>query len=596
MRSRPDLRLFLASPPAPGQRLLVKVELVSRSETPIDAIDVFFRGKEQRYSYTSSDGSSSTTHYKTHHHVALGVRLPARVLAPGVYLEQVAFDLPPALPPSFKGRYTTIEYEIDVRVDIPWWPDRRARFAIAMPVPPGPAQPSEPLLNVSASERQRVEDPYLESSLEDGSIAPDGTLRGAVSAHNLRGRRIRRIEMALIAIDVASFESAAPAPSVELCGWTVFDGSPPEGQALPFVVRFPDSLTPSFRGVHMALRYAIEVRAIVAWGTDVVMRIPITVVPSKVEPTSKTWRVPPVGAERRAMVWARAAEHAKLSNDAAAERMLGAVGRVDITVRIEDRREAGSFTVATLRWPDVGIDVELHERKWHQITRAPIELGDPTLRSRFGVQGREEAQVRAFLEPLVARAISTLGEATLADDGCVLATRGDAFSFEEVAAFLDRVVAVARAVDEALDNVPPPAALQKAIPAWRAYAAQIDGALEPGLPRIVGHLEGETVEVVAVWKGDALVGADLVIRRSEADDGSPEPALADVEAPEGAPAAARAVLEGFVQSGGVLRASARRIVGHRPGPLMDPSASAPVLRALAAWSRALRGVEAGPFR
>ena len=56
--------------------------------------------------------------------------VPGRPLTVGEHTYKALFQLPRDLPPTRRGRYAWIDYAIEVRADIPWWPDRVGRYVI----------------------------------------------------------------------------------------------------------------------------------------------------------------------------------------------------------------------------------------------------------------------------------------------------------------------------------------------------------------------------------------------------------------------------------------------------------------------------------
>jgi hypothetical protein len=186
MRSRPDLSVYLTpTHVCPGERQRARVVLTSRSETPFDGIDVVLVGKESRYKSTTSNGNNSTRHYHRREILRLGMRFPAGVLTPGTWEREVTFDIPRDAPPSYRSTLATIVYELEVHVHIPWWPDRRERYAVTvetLAVDPGPPRPQ--IFTTQAGE-VRGDAPVLELSLEDDRLRLGGSLAGAVAITGL---------------------------------------------------------------------------------------------------------------------------------------------------------------------------------------------------------------------------------------------------------------------------------------------------------------------------------------------------------------------------------------------------------------------------
>src|SRR5205823_9261019 len=101
------------------------------------------------------------------------------------------FELPPDLPPSYRGRNTGVAYELEVRVDIQRRRDRRGRYEVVM-LPPrlGPPPPQPPLVLCTDARGPIGERPYMEASLDGVDVEPGGIVAGRVALFNLGHDRV----------------------------------------------------------------------------------------------------------------------------------------------------------------------------------------------------------------------------------------------------------------------------------------------------------------------------------------------------------------------------------------------------------------------
>ncbi|MBI2267408.1 MAG: sporulation protein [Armatimonadetes bacterium] len=77
-----------------------------------------------------SRGTTDTTSHKT---VLEDIRVPAKdvTLAPGeVLCYKETFRIPPEAPPAMGGNNHYVNWQIKVRLDVPWWPDTRAEKSL----------------------------------------------------------------------------------------------------------------------------------------------------------------------------------------------------------------------------------------------------------------------------------------------------------------------------------------------------------------------------------------------------------------------------------------------------------------------------------
>ncbi len=373
-------------------------------------------------------------------------------------------------------------------------------------------------------------------------------------------------------------------------------GGLPDGQALPFQVAFPDGAPPSIEASLVEVRWHVEIRAVVALGHDVTLACPITVFrPLSGAPrgASQGTRVPPVGRERRALVWAESARRNGLASDAEEERMTLDVPGASLTVTLEPRKAAGLALVAAVAWPRLGIDLAIAERRWVDAwSGGVVPAGDPALAERFTVRGREAAQVRAFLGGgALGRSVLPFDEAAIGDEGASLVSPGTAQSVQELDTFVARAVAAARALGEAAQRVPAPAAMAAYVPAWRAFAAAMGGRLVLGEMSIHEATREEAPLVIATeWSDEGAPAATLVrFPLPERTGGAGEPRPLD--------GATKALVDSLSAQVAALSVSEEAVLVRLPAPLEDPAALEPILAGMAQLARRLSGGAArGPYR
>lgn len=594
MRSRPDLKLYL-SPGAieAGTRLRAEAELVSRSRTPIDGVEFHLVGKERRHTGTTMVGNAPMPTYQEITHVDLVARTPATTLEEGRHRVAAEFDLPQRCPPTYRSSITTITYDLAVRVAIPWWPDRSERYLVNVVAPPSSAtgEPGSYCSNGAGPQGKAL---YLEASLDSAVIDHDGAVRGAVSVANVEHHRIRRMELALVVNERPSDRSGVHESQRYVL--TLHEGAPIEGEAIPFLLKIPQAAPPSFFGSLIEVEWSLEIRAVVALGTDAWLKIPIQVVrraPGAPREVESAGRVPPIGRERRALVWAESARRHGLANDASEERMTLDLGSgASLAISLEQRKAGGLFYTATVAWPRLGIDLAVTERRWVDAwSSAGITIGVTGFPDRFTVRGREPSQVRSFLDEASARALLLFEEAAVGDDGATLVSAGTAQSVEDLDAFVARAVAAARTLAQGTSRIPPPTAMAAFVPAWRAFAGALGGRLSLGDMAIVdAAFDQAPLRITTAWTEEGAASATLLRLPITLRDG------ATAAAPELDPAA-RALVESLKAQSQSLEIRGDAVVATVPAPLADPASIEPVLIGLARLARLLGGGAArGPYR
>ncbi|MDC3958401.1 hypothetical protein [Polyangium jinanense] len=485
MRSRPDVTVYLdPAEPSAGERLRVHVHLKAKTETPFDAIDVELVGRESRYRRTSSNGKTSTRKYHRREIVRLGKRFPAGVLQPGTWEQAIDFPLPPDLPPTYRSGYTTIEYELSVHVHIPWWPDRHEAYVIPIRVPTTSAAPPEPRVFTSQAGEHRGEDPVIELSVEDQRLPLLGTLAGAVAFTGLGDRRLRRVELATSVVETALVTSSAGPAEIDRRTWTLFEGTPEEGASIPFRIGIPPDLVPTFHSPFIRVDHALEVTAVVAFGRDLSLRVPV-VVERQRGPRKSAKGLPLVGKQRHLSVWravadsARAAGSTVVDFDPEQAVLVLDVRGIRVEVTEEHREGLGPCVVAELAFPALGLDLRLAERRWTDFG-AKLPGLDKRLAKRFTVQAREPMQATSLLDAEVREALDVFDEAALDDEHAVVVQKGGVYQVSGLERFLARAQMLAHRLAKAIAALPPPTALAPYLPAFQQFAEERGARLRVG--------------------------------------------------------------------------------------------------------------------
>jgi hypothetical protein len=595
MRSRPDLKVYLTpSSPLPGTLFRAEAELVSHSKTPIDGVEFHLIGTERRHSGTSTVGSTTVPVYQMITHVDLIGSTPATTLDKGVHRVAAEFEVPPRCPPAYRSAITEIRYDLMVRVSIPWWPDRSERYLVDVKALPSRAA-GAPGSYCTDSAGPQGKSLYIEASLDSVVIDHHGSVRGAVSFANVSHNRVRRIELALV-VDERPAERSGIRHEALRYLVTLREGAPVEGESMSFNIKIPEKSPVSFVGVLVDVRWHLEIRAVIALGADVTLSIPIEVVRRGADApvdSARLRRAPPIGRERRALVWAEGARKRGFVNDVDEERMtldLGDGAALGIT--LEQRKEGGLFYDATITWPRLGLDLGVTERRWVDAwSGAKIPIDVPRFGERFTVRGREAAQVLAFLDEAAARALLGFDEAAIGDEGATLVCAGTAQSVDDLDAFLGRALAAAQMLARGLARIPPPASMAAFVPAWRAFAGALGGRVSLGEMAIVdAAFDRAPIQISTTWteKGEPRsteLRLPVTLREGATQsDTNLDPA-------------SLALVASLKAQTTALVITSDMIVATVPAPLADPASIEPVLIGLSRLALSISGASTrGPYR
>ncbi len=589
MRRRPDVKVYL-TPGAvlPGQALVVEAVLASKSETPIDFVEMRLRGMLR-----SAVGAGNARAYHEAPIYDRVWRSPGQTLGEGEHRFRVEYKFDASVPPSYSGADASIGYELLVHVSIPWWPDRRSSFVVPVGMPPiMPGHDPRGVITSSSLEGPKRGEPFMEVALDATDLALGEVLTGSVSMQNLSGKSVRGIDLAFVEVESVTLPSAAVREK-DRFGLRIFDGAPPEGQAIPFRVRVPERATASFVAGPIRLATHVELRADVAWGSDVVVRVPVTMSPVQRPEGRAMGRVAPVGRERILLAWQRIARSIDFVADPDGEGIDGMRGGVRVHVTNEQR--GGDFWfVAELTMPSLGLDLDVGERRWSDALAVDVvATGLGPVDQKLAVHAREHAQAKAFVDAWVPSLVP-FEEVKGTDARVVLASRGSVHATSQIGGFVRHVLRAADALEAARALVGPPALLAPHVAAWRGLAEALHGRLELGRMWIHdGRAGTDAVELGCTWERRGLLLGTTVRVAIDPPLGAVPPSPDD---PSVSPAA-RDAWRALAARARAVHVRAEGIVVELEARPAEPESAMPVVDLAVSLRRALAGaVAAGPFR
>lgn len=276
-----------------------------------------------------------------------------------------------------------------------------------------------------------------------------------VSFANVAARRIKSVELVFHAREGFRWDSQVY--WVDGATWVspILERAPREGESVSFRVKFPEDATISFDTPSAHLNWTVAVAARVSFGEDLEIEVPLTVTSKSKRGTAEARRrtvLPPVGRERRALLFRAVGEKLGLEVDAEAEEMKGVVGAASLVLRLEQRDDKGLFAVAELAWPALGMNVSLRERRWTDAFGDVIEL-DKAFDARVHVSGQDPERVRRMFDEELRVALLTLASLELDDDGALLGRPVSVLSTESMLEDVAPLYAAAERLGEAVARV-----------------------------------------------------------------------------------------------------------------------------------------------
>lgn len=599
IKHRPDIRVRLPKVVYPGKGFDVEVLVDAKRSVPISRLDATLLGTE-----TSTVGSGKNQRTYRHRTLSMSVELAGKGRLPkGRSRLPFRVDLPGELPPSYDGSHAKSEYVVRVVADIPWWPDRKSEFLVAVQLPPVALPAGEPQLYSTAPSGPRAEEAHVECSLATATVVPGHVLEGSVALYNMAFNRYRGLSLSLVAretrrdtrgkrrgsvLDAKTYTLELPIQGVT------------DGEAIPIRMKVPESPPASFDSRLWSLRWVLVVRAHIGWGSDAVMHIPLTMLPagSRAAQAARALAPPTVGSERVRKIWNDVAQQLGAHFDDAALH----AQRDDVTMKIsrDHRGSSGIFLVAELRYPSLHLFLDGGlSSGFRRLLGGGVALGDPAWDREHYVTGRCADQVRALGASLLPH-LSGQQIADLDDEHLVIERRDAGQSAAPLREITRAALAIAQAIGPARRDIPPPRGMRKAAKAWRELARRLKGKLETARMAVVGRFEGARAEVLTEWsaEGKALRTA-IKLRPGFPIERTSQLRWAEGQYLEGAPrelpGEASAWLTTVQQDALALRIGRQDLELSLPAPLAD---TAPILEGLHRLDRlaALLRSKVGPYR
>jgi hypothetical protein len=291
-------------------------------------------------------------------------------------------------------------------------------------------------------------------------------------------------------------------------------------------------------------------------------------------------------------LWAVVAQRVGLTYDDQTATMIASRGAVSMTIARE-AFEGTLGTVATYRYPHLGLDVRMGERGFFDVLSRHFTLPEEKANKRFVVSGREHEQLEGFFDAELVRVLHTATRVELDDDSCRIHVPGAASSASALEAVTRAALMVMTLLEAAIGRIRPPAAMLPFVHTWRAFADATSGRLELGRMWIHdGSLGGFRFEVGTVFEPDDPKPRGTLVRVPIEPPLDHAPTVDDASLS----AVARDALRSLAEHPS-FHAEPHELALFIDGATPDPAALGPKIEAMTAVLRALRGaVAAGPFR
>ncbi len=585
IKTRPDVRLLLPRPLLAGRPAEFIVELECSKPVPVESVSLRLLGDVLWFISDQYGRHRSKSRFLDHAVPLVGEQTELGV---GMHQLRAQVLLGDQLPGTWTGDRLWVEYAVEVHVDIPWWPDKRATFVVRIADARRTVVDEVPTVYVSHAGGPPGKGPYLELSLGQHSVPPGGVLRASAALGNVARNNYRRLEVDIIAQE--SYPNVLGGPIVHehaVARWTVsLDGRTGELQPIPFSVAVPTGLTPAFDLHGCKLQWFVEVNADVAWGVDPKLRVPIVVQPAAIVDTGEVAAPLAVGSDRLRLIWSKVGKDLGLEFDR--DRLFGA--RADVSIEIlRDSDQGQTRVLGRLEYPNLGLGLRPYRERRSLL--GALESGLAT---------RDDEQTRVIDTQLGARIAKSGYELLAADDGHLsFAFQHAGLELAPLADFASWLVDLAERVAGVPNEVPMPAAMRVHADVWARAAKLLRGRLRMAEPSIEIERDGLKLCLECIYDEDGRLDATqlslvpgLAIPSRLQTTWSGDTPLPEVEI-DLRDLAANA---SWTESRRILiQVEAERVRVHLPAPLPDPALELQRIEALLDLGRQLRG-EQGPYR
>jgi hypothetical protein len=488
MRGRPKLRVTVSPAKARGgDRLEVTLLFAARSPTPVSRILVTFHVVERRLTSSGLDSS-----WVSRTLVHLEAQFSGRSLEVGETKLVALFELPRNTPPTFTSNVASVQAELSVVVVIPWWLDLRRSFVI--PLSPVPfhaiargARVFSTLARAGhAGGAPREGEPYMEATLDPGTLCLGGLVEGALSCTVVP----RSVRVALVLYGDARIADAEVRRTMSRYEATL--GSLDLARTrLPFQVSIPAGEVPTMQLSLSNIVWAFEITAELERQGPLKLMIPVSVATLPV--LERPAALAPIGQERLARLWVEVARVLGASGSEGRLELTAVEGAMKVHV-VGDSESLG--LEARVTWPALGIGLVVR----------PSELADRLRierRSRSKARylwAREQEQAVLFDAEELGVLLKPFESFEIADDHLVGRIASVGQRLDTLLPACRAVLTLARWLSKGCARVPPPARAAAHLEAWRRFAVDHAAQLEVGSLSIRDlEIEGERLAIETRW-------------------------------------------------------------------------------------------------
>lgn len=480
----------------------MQVEVIANDELKVDFIDATLI-TEEGWQIKSGKQTIGFTWKSFERRVRLR---EFGVLPAGSSTFSAQFGVPAALPPTHQVEPAWNVCVLRIHVSIPWWPDGRYRFPLA--VGHRIADPIErtPVVMRSTQSGERADKPRIELGLASSRLIAGEALTGSVALFHIDDDKPREVTLALVPSLTLNGRGSARHRRGEMICSTIELPAGFAGKAQQFELAIPASITPSFASETHALDWHLLASIGSFFGPNIALRVPLTIVDLSAARMTPRLLAPPRVADTR--VTAIMAQHAQAAGWTETQvdeqpAIAREVGDSQLRVAYSYRGEDGTFLVGRVDHPSLGLGLAVKPSSTvRHVFFKDIEIDVAAWDRAHHVVARFPEQTIPFLRAAIGRALgeAALGQLVRWDDDAIVFERPIAsLEAADVAALGGALGHVAAVIEKARPEIKAPPGITVDVAAWQELARWLRGTLGLGELAIDGELDRMPVALGLKW-------------------------------------------------------------------------------------------------
>ncbi|HEU0031052.1 MAG TPA: hypothetical protein VFQ53_10505 [Kofleriaceae bacterium] len=512
--AKPDVQISAAHTLVVGMRQLIDIDVTVEKDTKVERIDAWI---ESRQGWSVGSGKNRVSH-RVIARLGSATLMGAGVLPPATTTRfTFPVTLPHGVPPSHRLDPAYAELYLRIQIAIPWRIDPRYHYLFSVRLPPPPHVERTPVVMRGTPLTAAPDKPRIELSVASTRLIAGETLVGSLAVFHLDDKKPRDVELSFVPMLSLLGRGRARERRGRPFGTTVTVPAGSAGTSIPFQVRLPHNMTPSFEAATHQLSWWLVAMTGSFFGPKVDVSVPLEIVDAQAASyTKQLVAAPRLGDERSAAIFATVAARAgwrggdpgdaddRLAGDFAIERELaGSLLRIAYAYRGEE----GTFLVAAIDHEELGLGLAVTPSSaLRHVFWKDVEVDVAAWDRAHHVVARAAEQTIPFLQAVVPTLMQSgrLGSLVRWDDSVIVFEKPIANVDEtELSLLAGELERLALAIAGARAGIQPPPGVAIDLAAWHELAHALEGSVTVGDLGIHGVVGSSPVDIAVEWEESA---------------------------------------------------------------------------------------------